>query len=72
MLLHWFPLFRVLVHCVYNRLAPPAEAYEETDTAREKNILWPKGLKPLAKYTYAYIHTYILYTHTYYYKLRLL
>lgn len=49
MLLHWFPLFRVLVHCVYNRLAPPAEAYEERQILQEKRIFYGQRVETSGK-----------------------
>lgn len=58
MLLHWFPLFRVLVHCVYNRLAPPAEAYEERQILQEKRIFYGQRVETSGK-VHICIHTHI-------------
>lgn len=63
MLLHWFPL-SVLVHCVYNRLTPPAEAYEERQILQEKRIFYGQRVDTSGKvHIFIHTHTYIQNTH---------
>lgn len=58
MLLHWFPLSEFQCS-VYNRLAPPAEAYEERQILQEKRIFYGQRVDTSGK-----VHNAFTLTHT--------